>query len=1252
MARGELVVAIADATGMNLPAIAEAAASLPEGVRVVARCRDALAGPAEIAAFADVVRAADALILLPHGGTESIPGLDALLEAAAGKLVHVQATAMAADELALAKTASTGFGSEAFRLRHAYLRRGGSENARNLILTLCRELGTDPGTPEPPRDLPTEGIYHPDYVGTSDTDAYLAWERERLGLGGDAPVIGIWFYQSYWANGDLAAYDALIAEIESRGAVPLAVFHMRFADRDLGNLTVPMLVERYFKRQGRAAIDVLLSPMSFSLARTGTDAAAMLADLDVPVLQMIMTGNPRAVWEESVQALSPVDVSMSVAQPEFDGVIVGTVASTREIGGADPATGAHLVRRMPVPDRVRHLVGWALNWASLRRTPPEKRRIAILFHHYPPKNDRLGAAAGLDSFASVKAMLDRLKADGHTVAREYADGEGLAAELIERLTNDRRYLQPREMARRAAGNVDAATAARWHAERGAKLRGEIEATWGLPPGESFCHDGKLLIGGVVNGNIFIGIQPSRDGMKDGQSPLLATDGATMHDPFLPASHHYLAYYRWLREAFGAQAVIHVGTHGTLEWLPGKSVGLSESCHPDAAIADLPNLYPYIIHNPGEGTQAKRRAYAAILDHMVPAQTHAGKTEAMDAIEELLEKAYFAGQEDPAKLPLLIDEIWDLVAEVHLDADLGLDRATAEAAPHAFIQTLHGYLNTIDASSIADGLHVFGQPPDGPRFNETLIHLTRLPNGDAPSLWDAIARSKGLAGADAAPLGQILDEAKAALDDLDARGWTAETIAAVTAERFRRSGLVREALTFVAEVVRPKLVQTTDELEYLARGVAGRFIPPGGSGAPTRGCVDILPTGRNFYSVDPGKIPTREAWKVGVMQGDALVARYRAEHGKFPEQLGMVLWASPTMRTRGDDVAEILYLMGTRPVWDASSGRVKNVEVIPLAERAFPRLDLTVRASGLLRDTFPALMSLIDTAARMVAALKEPEDVNFLARNVAVDRDELLKAGVAPEDAARRAGFRVFSDRPGTYGTGVQDLLESGQWENVEDLGEVFIQWGGYAFGAGVHGEPAHGEFRRGLGRVDLTVQSLDTRESDIFSSDDYNGYQGGMNAAVKAISGRYAPSYNVDSSDPRKPQVRSTVEESRFVFRTRVLNPKWIAGMKRHGFKGAGDMATLVEYCTQWDATSGILDDWQYAEMANTYAFDPEMQAFFREHNPYALQEIAACLLEAISRNLWENPGDAAERLETLLLDAEGQIEDRIAPCPKGAAAE
>jgi cobaltochelatase CobN len=697
-----------------------------------------------------------------------------------------------------------------------------------------------------------------------------------------------------------------------------------------------------------------------------------------------------------------------------------------------------LTRRLPLIDRCAHMARLAVNWAKLRKTPPEERRIAILFHQYPPKNDRLGAAYGLDSFASVKHICDRLAAEGYMLETNYSDGDSLAFELLDRLTNDRRYLPPERLRERAFDTIQRETSADWHAQRPQRIRRDLEEKWGPSPGVTFVHEGEILIGGLVNGNVFIGMQPSRARMEDGDLPKIRLDGSAIHDPYLPPTHHYLTFYRWLREVFKAQAVVHIGTHGTLEWLPGKSVGLSEACHPEAAISDLPNLYPYIVSDPGEGTLAKRRSNACILDHMIPAQTNAGKSDPLEGINELVDKVYWARQEDPAKVSLLIDLLRGKTEALHLDRDIGLSRSEAEADPEEYCRKLHGYLNEVDVTSINDGLHIFGCPMTAAQINETSLHLTRLPNGDIPSLWDAVATARGfdpselrddsgdlVAGLNKTKgqvLSDVLSDLRTALDELDDAGWTEQAIVAVTAQRFAGSLRVEAVLRFIRDVLRPALFGVTDEIDYTVKGLAGKFVPAGASGAPTRGNIDVLPTGRNFYTVDPFKIPSPEAWAVRVKLGDALVEGYRVDEDRDPQQLGIILWATATMRTRGDDVAEILYFMGARPVWD-NYGRVLGVEVIPLKERKFPRLDVTVRAGGLVRDTLPTIITLIDDAVRMLAALEEPPESNILRRNVSVDRDELIKAGLSPEEADRRASFRVFAAKPGCYGAGCQSALK-------------------------------------------------------------------------------------------------------------------------------------------------------------------------------------------------------------------------------------
>jgi cobaltochelatase CobN len=453
--------------------------------------------------------------------------------------------------------------------------------------------------------------------------------------------------------------------------------------------------------------------------------------------------------------------------------------------------------------------------------------------------------------------------------------------------------------------------------------------------------------------------------------------------------------------------------------------------------------------------------------------------------------------------------------------------------------------------------------------------------------------------------------------------------------------VEKTLRYIATVLVEKLNDTTCELGHTLIALDGRFVPPGPSGAPTRGMADILPTGRNFFSVDPQAIPSPAAWEVGVALGNALLERYLNDEGKYPESIGMVVWGSPTMRTKGDDVAEILYLMGVKPVWEEKNGRVKGLKIIPAGEFGRPRIDVTLRISGFFRDAFPNLVSLLDEAVEMVANLPEEENENYLAKHVQEDMSANLAEGKDPEIAREMALYRIFGCRPGAYGAGVCEAIDAKNWQNEHDLGQVYLTWGGYAYGRKNYGITVPEVFKQRLSRLDLTVKNEDSREYDILDSDDNYSYHGGMIAAVKAFKGVLPRSYSGDSSDLERVKMRSTAEEAKHVFRSRILNPKWIESMKRHGYKGAGDLSRMVDISFGWDATAEVLEDWMYDALAQKYALDPAMQEWFKEVNPWALQNIAERLLEAVERKMWDATPEMVEQLRDIYLDVEGELEER-----------
>ncbi|WP_448382144.1 cobaltochelatase subunit CobN [Desulfosoma sp.] len=1243
------------ATSMEMPSLSEGVRLYAaEGgmIQVHARTQTQLFDRARQAAFVKQAVASDAIIVTLHGGKPSFPAFDQLMDALAQlpaerrPYVHIQPTSGDEDSIEAAREYSTDFGTSSWDAVHRYLSCGGPLNYHQMLIYLHNRLfDGDRSEVRPPLELPHEGLYHPDIFEIPELERYLA---ERVDP--RKPTVGLWFYQSYWLNNNLAFIDAIIRAVEAQGANVIPVFHLRYKDAARGNRGADYVVEHFFMDGDGPRIDVLINPLMFSLTLAAPEYKTLLARLNVPVIQTMICSAPFAHWFESVQGLPTMDVSYSVAQPEFDGALITVPCATREQETIDPLTGALIAKYLPIPERVNKMVRLALNWARLRRTPNHERRVAVIFHHYPPRNDRIGCAAGLDSFASVKALLERMKTEGYQVERTFDDGNALAQEMLQRMTCDRRWLPPNQMAARAEAHAGEEHYTAWHQELPASIREKMTDDWGRIPGDIFVYDGQMHFAGMRNGNVFLTIQPPRG--------YLENIDKIYHDMFLSPPHHYLAQYRWIRDVFQAHVVMHVGKHGSLEWLPGKALGLSETCYPDLAIMELPNVYPYIINDPGEGTQAKRRSYCCIIDHLTPAYTNADLYDDLATVQSLVNDYTAALAEDPAKVDILRPMIWEAVAAANLDKDLEITQEQAMADFDGFLEKLHAYLEELSDTMINDGLHVMGHAPEGQRLEELLVQMTRLANGEVPSLRESLveamgydyddvlenrgkrlARYHGLSGAEI--IAQAHQKALALVHALALADYRAESVPAVTAEILKRpSPRVEEVLAYIADTLVPNIRRCAEEIDFSVAAFGGHFVPPGPSGSPTRGQADILPTGRNFYSVDPNKIPTPAAWEVGVRLGDALIERYMEATGKYPQNIGILVYGTTTMRTRGDDIAEIFYLMGVKPVWAKGSGNVIGLEVIPLSELKRPRLDVTPRISGFFRDSFPNLVERIDEAVRMVALLKETSESNFLRRNVLQDMEEYRRQGMSEEEAFREATFRVFGCPPGTYGAGVAELVESKNWKTQEDLANNYIRYSSHAYGQGTYGAQKPDVYRRHLARMDVTVKNEDSREYDMMSCTDYYNYYGGMIVAAKTVRGTLPFAVMGDSADPKRVKIRTTFEEAKHVLRSRLVNPKWLEGMKRHGYKGAGDISHMMDVVLGWDATAEVIEDWMYERIALAYALDPEMQRWMKEVNPFALQNILDKLLEAISRGMWKADDKMEEALRNAYLELEGVIEE------------
>ncbi|NQW22110.1 MAG: cobaltochelatase subunit CobN [SAR202 cluster bacterium] len=1178
----------------------------------------------------------------------------------------------------------------------SYLIRGGVPNFENLFLFLSDSyLGSNYGH-EAPAEVPWEGVYHPDEADGMNAKDFI---ERRFQPG--RPSVAILFYRAHWMSGNLLTIDALVRRFEELGANVLPVYSFSLKHNPEGDGQANRTFSEILcDPSGESRVHCIVNTMGMSMTDLNQDGATFAAGpqvdyldkLNVPIIQGIFSTGSEADWQESSLGLGPIDTAMSVALPEFDGRIItvpisfkeevasGVTARTGKEEAASDSTArtgvrhgkmdARLQRNLPRPDRIDFLARLTVKWAGLRLKPNSEKRIAIILSNYPTKNARVGNAVGLDTPASVVNVLNAMKADGYHVTNIPADGDELVHRIIERCSNDTDTLTEEQL-RLAAGHVGAKQYKEWFSAMPQKVQYELTEAWGEPPGQVYRTGDDLAIAGIDLGNIFVGVQPPRG---FGENPI-----AIYHSPDLAPTHHYVAYYRWVRDVFKADAMIHVGKHGTMEWLPGKGIGLSNTCYPEVTLEDVPLFYPFIINNPGEGAQAKRRAHATIVDHLIPAMTTADSYGDIARLEQLMDEHYQCQTLDPAKLPLLEGQIWDMVRQADLDRDLGVDELPDDFGD--FLLHIDGYLCELKDAQIRDGLHTLGQVPQDEQMTGLLSALTRLDTSGIPSLRRSLAEAMGLdytslldepalpapipvpaplAQGDGTPIrtqGDLLERieelSRSAYTLLDAGGFNRQDVAGTVEQLLGTADAqTSQVLNYVTDILHPALLRTTDEIGNLLRGLNGQYVPAGPSGAPTRGMANILPTGRNFYSVDPKTIPSPTAWEMGTGLANALLQVYLEEEGGYPEMVGLVIWGTSAMRTHGDDIAQVFSLLGVKPVWQQESRRITGLEVIPLAELGRPRIDVTVRISGFFRDAFPNLIDLIDQAVELVASLDESPEDNMIVKHLQEDRanqEAETEAGKYEKDGSEQpasegnpALYRIFGSKPGTYGAGILGAIDERNWETVQDLAEVYTAWGGYAYTRQDFGVHARDQFRRRFSQIVVAAKNQDNREHDIFDSDDYMQYHGGMIATVRALTGKNPQQFFGDSSDPTRARVRKLEDEARRVFRTRVVNPKWIDSMKRHGYKGAFEMAATVDYMFGYDATAQVIEDWMYENVTESYVMNPETQEFFHQSNPWALRDIVERLLEAIERGMWENPPpDMKEKLQQMFLDLEADLEAR-----------
>jgi cobaltochelatase CobN len=1104
-----------------------------------------------------------------------------------------------------------------------YCVQGGPANYRECLAWAASLCGHSLEWREP-TPLLRAGLYAPDR--TPDGIADLGWRPDR-------PAAALIFYRALVQAANTAAIDALINALDTAGMNALPIYATSLKD--------PVAAETVRQLLADAAPAVILNGTGFALGSPGAEREATLFDAsDCPILQVVFSGGTEEAWRGGTRGLSARDIAMNVALPEVDGRIITRAVSFKAPTSRDAAVEADIMTYRPIADRCAFVAELAANWAKLRSTPKDERRVALILANYPNRDGRIGNGVGLDTPAGTVKVLQAIAEAGYRVTDAPDTGDSLVARMLAGPTN------AGWRGRAVEETLSLADYSLFFGCLPETVRQQVTERWGPPEGDPFFRAGELDCGSFAIpvfrcGAVAVGLQPARGYNID---PV-----ASYHDPALVPPHNYIAFHAWLRDSFCAQAIIHMGKHGNLEWLPGKALALSEECFPEAMLGPLPHLYPFIVNDPGEGTQAKRRSQAVIVDHMTPPLTRAESYGPLKDLEALVDEYFEAAGVDPRRLAVLGKQILELTRSIGLDRDCGI---APDAPEEDALARLDNFLCELKELQIRDGLHVFGKSPEGDRLTDLLVALARVPRGAGK-------------GGDASLIRALAKDMSLEFDPLDCvpgEHWTGdrplELAGAIRADAaWRTNGdtverlesLARDMVAGIAKApaqwiatcevldeiesrMRPAVTACGDaEISGLLAGLDGRFVEPGPSGAPTRGRPDVLPTGRNFYSIDTRTAPTPAAWQLGWKSAQMLVERHAQDHGDWPRYMALSAWGTSNMRTGGDDIAQAMALIGARPTWDSASRRVTGFEILPLAVLDRPRVDVTLRISGFFRDAFPNLIDLFDSAARAVGKLDEGPRDNPLAARIAEETAALESSGMDSATAGWRAGARIFGSRPGAYGAGLQALIDEKGWQSRDDLANAYIAWGGYAYGAGKEGEAARGLLRARLRDVEAVVHNQDNREHDLLDSDDYYQFEGGITAAVHSLRGSRPTVYHNDHSRPESPRIRTLEEEIARTVRARVLNPKWIAGVMRHGYKGAFEMAATVDYMFAFAATTSAVANHHFDAVFDAYLGDSGVLDFLRRHNPDALREIAERLTEALDRNLWQPKSNTVRHSLTVI---------------------
>ena len=1120
---------------------------------------------------------------------------------------------------------------------NAYYTYGGAENTLNMLRFLCAEVLGEAMPYEEVKRIPWDAIFAPDGNTLYDSPESYFVDYPRSNKGTIALVIS----RSAWVSDDMQVENCLIREIQSAGFSVLPIFTYAMADKNLGAFGVEAALEKFcFLSDGTPCVDGMIRLAG--MFNHGASSAVM-QKLHCPVIKPICSYSMTVdEWKENPDG-TIADVAWSIALPELDGVIEPMFIGAQERHG-------EAEHRVPVESRVKKLVRRLAKWVALKKKDNKDKKVVFMLNNNPCTSVEasVGGGANLDTLESVVRVMKAMQERGYALEDIPESGDELIKTIMGRKAlSDFRWTTTGEIVNKggALDLVSKELYESWFAELPEDLRASIIDNWGEPVGEGMVYIGKLLVTGVQFGNTIVCAQPKRGCMGskcDGSSCKI------LHDPHIPPTHQYLATYRWFERVFGADVLIHVGTHGNLEFLPGKSVAQSDSCCTDACLGDLPLLYIYNADNPPEATIAKRRAMAVTVDHMQTIMVSGGLYDNLEELDNLLTQYEKTKIADASQAHLMEHLIYDEIQKSELLSFI--DLTDYHSRMDEITEQCHKVLSTVKNTQIQDGMHIFGQIPEGDALVDMITSILRFEGLESQSLRSHICEMIGLClpiiltrqGHFYSAYGMTGGEIVAELDRvsrniiklfLSGEDFCGQE-AAMGKFKVKFTLKLPEINAFRARVEDiAARIQGSKEIDSLLAGMEGNFIPAGPAGIVTRGRDDVLPTGRNMYSLDPEMVPTKAAWEVGRRLGNAVIEKFQKEENRYPENMALYWMTTDIMWADGEGMAQLLYMLGVEPVW-LPNGKVRSFRIIPLSELGRPRIDVTVKISGILRDNFQNCINLVDDAIHAVAALNEPEDMNFIRKHTLEAMKE--NSDLSFDDAAAR----LFGAQPGTYTAGVNLLIYSSSWEQQGDIGDLFTLYNQYSYGRNRFGKEAMGVLQKNLSTVELTYDKVMSDEHDLLGCCCYFANHGGMTAAAKNLSGAEVRTYYGDSRETTSVEVRTLGEEISRVVTGKLLNPKWIEGQKKAGYQGAGDISKRVGRVYGWDATTDAVDDRIFDDITKTFVANEENRQFFMENNPWALEEMSRRLLEACDRGLWNPEDGLLEEIQDAYLELEGFLEE------------